>query len=82
MDKFLALYDDFVCNSFDLVEVFILNLYCTAIKTGMTKAEAKHAVKMYIANRFGDSVYTARLVDMAAFSDFDYPGVSRDDISC
>lgn len=74
-NEFLSKYDDFAANAFDLTEVFMLNLFRLAIEQGMSKQEAKNAVKMYIVNRFGDQFYVDHLVDVAAFCDFVYPGV-------
>lgn len=74
-NEFLSKYDDFAANTFDITEVFMLNLFRLAIEQGMSKQEAKNAVKLYIVNRFGDQFYVDHLVDVVAFCDFVYPGV-------
>ena len=75
MKNYFDCYDEFASDSFDLMEVFVLQLYQKALATGMTKDEAKHAVKTFLMNRFTENRYVEHMIDHAELINFVFPGV-------
>lgn len=74
MKNYFDCYDEFACNAFDEMEVFVLHLYQKALATGMTKDEAHIAVKRFLMNRFTESRYVESMIDHADLINFVYPG--------
>lgn len=76
MKNYFDCYDEFATESFDLLDQFVLMLYQKALATGMTKQEAKQAVKTFLINRM-ERRYINHLAEHAALCSFVFPGVER-----